>query len=173
MVQIFELLSKKSTSHVLVYFLDHPDQEIYAKQLETKLKAAKKSILDALEDLSKQGILRINEIGRIKQYKLNNEKAIVRQLKIMHNIDRLRQTMKKLAEHDLEVYLYGSCARGENTETSDIDILILGNKQEKVAGLISNRKIKPLHLTFLEYSSLARKDKPFYERIEKDKIRLI
>ena len=173
MVHIFELLSKKSTSKVLQYFLGNPDQEIYATQLESRLKAAKKSILDALEDLSKQGLLNMREVGRIKQYRLNSERPIVRHLKILQNIDMLRPAVKKFKGRDLEIYLYGSCARGENTEKSDIDILILGNRQESIAGLISDRKIKPLYLSFLEYSNLARKDKPFYERIEKDKIRLV
>lgn len=173
MVQIFELLSKKSVSKVLFYFLDHPSNMIYAKQLEAKLSLAKKSILDALDDLFKEGFLTLNEIGRIKQYKLNSGLPIVKQLKILHNVDILETKIKELRDRELEVYLYGSCARGENNENSDIDILILGNKQGNIAGSISNEKIKPLQLTFLEYSNLARKDKPFYERIEKDKIRLI
>jgi predicted nucleotidyltransferase len=173
MVQIFELLSKKSISKVLFYFLANPSDEYYASQLQKKLKLAKNSILDALEALEKNKILNIREIGRIKQYRLNSDKPIVKQLKILQNIDKLRPTMKKLRDHELEVYLYGSCARGENKEKSDFDILILGNKHENIAGIISNERINPLQLTFLEYSNLVRKDKPFYERIEKDKIRLI
>ncbi len=173
MVQIFELLGKKSTSIVLRYFLKHPTEEAYAAQLGKKLKIARTSILDALAVLQKSQLIGLKNIGRTKQYLLKREDARVKQLKIIYTVDNLLSMLKEI--EGVEVYLYGSAARGEDTEKSDIDILFMGERPKD--GLLENiqseEKIKPIFLTFLEYSSLARKDKPFYERIEKDKIRLI
>ena len=42
------------------------------------------------------------------------------------SIDELRQlVLAALGEHDAEVWLFGSCARGEALQHSDIDIAIL------------------------------------------------
>lgn len=173
MAQIFELLSKKTINRVLLYFLDHSDEKIHAGKLRKKIKIAKKSMFDSLYELSKAEILEVEEIGRLKQYKLAKNKTIVKQLKIIYTVDRVMRFIKKL--EDVEVYLYGSAARGEDNEKSDIDLLIVGNKKSKeiIGGIKNNEKIKPIYFTYLEYSSLARKDKAFYNRIERDKIRLI
>ncbi len=43
-----------------------------------------------------------------------------------HAIEELRQmVLAALGEHDAEVWLFGSCARGEVLQHSDIDIAIL------------------------------------------------
>ncbi len=175
MVQIFELLGKKSTSIVLCYFLEHPSEETYAMQLGKKLKIARKSIFDALALLLKNQLIELKTIGRVKQYRLKRGNPLVRQLKILNTTADLLPMLKGIEGSGVEAYLYGSAARGEDTEKSDIDLLFIGERPK--GGLLekieAEEKIKPLYLTFLEYSSLARKDKPFYERIEKDKIRLI
>jgi|SRR5208283_2888793 len=173
MVQIFELLEKKSTSIVLRYFLEHPSEETYAAQLGKKLKIARKSLFDALAVLQKSQLIELKMIGRTKQYFLKRDDVRVRQLKILYTISNLLPMLNGL--EGVEVYLYGSAARGEDTEKSDIDLLFIGQrpKGELLEKIQNEENIKPIFLTFLEYSSLARKDKPFYERIEKDRIRLI
>ena len=73
-----------------------------------------------------------------------------------------------------EVYLYGSCARGENTEESDIDILVVTNiERREITKHLKNEKTKIMIFTPLEYSMLYKQDKPFYERVERDEIRVI
>jgi predicted nucleotidyltransferase len=175
MVQIFELMGRKSNSKVLGYFLAHPTEEAYARQLEKKLKIAKKSLLDALAMLLREGLIEMKEIGRAKEYRLMRNDARAKQLKILCTVDALLQLLDKMDKDEVEVYLFGSAARGEDTEKSDIDLLFIGKHPESEAleKIRDEEKIKPIFLTFLEYSSLARKDKPFYERIEKDRIRLI
>jgi predicted nucleotidyltransferase len=79
-----------------------------------------------------------------------------------------------------KVYLYGSVALGEDDQASDVDILIVGRlEKEEILELVEKmreklRKEVKLHvLTPLEYSLLARRDKPFYESIEDSKIRIV
>jgi predicted nucleotidyltransferase len=175
MMQIFELLGKKSTSIVLRYFLEHPSEETYATQLGKKLKIARKSLFDALAVLQKSQLIELRMAGRTKEYRLKRDSALVRQLKILNSIANLLPMLESLEGSGAEVYLYGSAARGEDTEKSDTDLLFIGERPEGrlLDKIEAEEKIKPIFLTFLEYSSLARKDKPFYERIEKDRIRLI
>ena len=88
----------------------------------------------------------------------------------------MKQSEKK---YNIQIFLYGSAARGEDIENSDIDLLVIGkiNKERLIPEIkkISNnigREIKIIIFNTLEWSQLVRKDAPFYERVEKDKIRL-
>ena len=175
MVQLFELLSSKSVSVVLGFFLGHPTTEIYAEKLRGKIKISKKSLFDALAKLEKESLLASKRVGRVKTYSLNREKPVVKQLKILHSVSRLEPLLGGFRGH-AEVYLFGSAARGEDTETSDIDLLVIGKTERSTAARILKdemRQIRPVIMTALEYSRLSRADPAFYERIEKDKIKLV
>lgn len=175
MVRSIELLKRWNTSALLDYFLQHPTKKIHAGRLEKEVKIYKKGILDGLHELLKAGLLGMEEAGRTKQYSLNRSNPVVKQLKILFTLDKILPLLENMEGSGVEAYLYGSCARGEDTEESDIDLLLVGNlsRQEVLGKLGKMEKLKPIYLTFLEYSSLARKDKAFYERVEKDKIRLM
>ena len=175
MVHIFSLLSRKNNSALIEYFLDNPTIETYPQELEKKLKMSRQSMFKALEAALDARLIEVKEIGRTKQYMLRRNDPIVKQLKILSTIDSMQRVIVKLKDIRAEIYLFGSAARGEDTEKSDIDLLIISNapKNEIIGKVAEKEKIKPLFFSYLEYSALARKDKPFYERVEKDRIRLI
>ncbi|MCX6768443.1 MAG: nucleotidyltransferase domain-containing protein [Candidatus Micrarchaeota archaeon] len=175
MVLTIELLKKGKTFELLKFFLEHPTQKFHAQQLVKSVNIYRNGILGGLHELTNAGILRSEEIGRVIQYSLIRENPIVKQLKILLALDKLMPALEKLKGSGVEAYLYGSCARGEDTEESDIDLLLIGNlgRAEVLGKLGRIEKLKPIYFTFLEYSSLARKDKAFYERVEKDRIRLM
>lgn len=175
MVKIFELLSMKRTAKVLEYFLERPTTGIHAQKLLKELEMAKKSLLDGLHGLVEAGVLEVEEIGRTKRYSLVRENPAVKHLKILLTLDKAIPLIERLKDSGVEAYLYGSAARGEDSEKSDIDLLIVGDQpaREVIGKLGRMEKLKPVYFTHAEYSALARKDKPFYERIEKDRIRLM
>jgi predicted nucleotidyltransferase len=71
--------------------------------------------------------------------------------------------------------LYGSTARGENAEESDVDLLVVGKRDAELERkIVSNlKKAKIVFLTPMEYARLPRDDKAFYESVERDKIKLV
>jgi predicted nucleotidyltransferase len=175
MVRSIELLKRWNTSALLDYFLQHPTKKIHAGLLDKELKIYRKGILDGLRELLQAGMLEMEEVGRTKQYSLVRSNPIICQLKILLTLDKILPLLEKLKGTGIEAYLYGSCARGEDTEESDIDLLLVGNlNRADVLGKLGKLdKLAPVYFTFLEYSSFSRKDKAFYERVEKDRIRLM
>ncbi|MEW6748701.1 MAG: nucleotidyltransferase domain-containing protein [Candidatus Micrarchaeota archaeon] len=175
MVQIFELLGKKTVLKLLRYFLKRPTATMYAEQLGKELKMAKKSLFDGLHKLLEAGVLRMETVGRTKRYGLDRSNPVVKELKVLLTLDTVMPLLKKLEGMDVEAYLYGSAARGEDVEKSDIDLLLIGHKtaKEALAKVGKLEKLRPVYLTFVEYSRLARSDPAYYERIERDKIRLL
>ncbi len=110
-------------------------------------------------------------------YKLNTESPIVKQFKILLNITKIFPLIAKVK--GVQIYLYGSMARGEDLEDSDIDLLIIGKTSEDILTTIRKieselgKRVKASFYSEVEWSKMARKDPAFYERVEKDKIRLV
>lgn len=77
-----------------------------------------------------------------------------------------------------EVYLYGSFARGEVHEGSDIDLLIIGDFKERFFDRIgrildlTDLPIEPLVYTKKEFEELKRSGNPFITEVMKTAIRL-
>ena len=78
-----------------------------------------------------------------------------------------------------EVYLYGSVARSEIHEGSDIDLIVVGDFKERIFERIgkildlTDLPIEPLVYTEEEWSALRSEDNPFVNKILKEAIRLL
>jgi len=77
-----------------------------------------------------------------------------------------------------EVYLYGSVARGEIHEGSDIDLIVVGDFKERIFERIgkildlTDLPIEPLVYTEEEWETLLAEGNPFVNKILKEAIRL-
>ncbi len=96
----------------------------------------------------------------------------------IYTIDEIRQIVKNLTvKYDIEnVYLFGSYARGDATEKSDIDILIKGGKSFKGGNVFSlgeeirGKTQKPVDI--FEMKELN-KGSAFYSRVQSERVVLI
>ncbi len=179
MVQLIELLAEKNLVRLLVFSLQHPTTELSQVEIRKRVKMARTTLIKWLAYFVKQDIILLKKVGPTNLYSLNREDSFVKQLKILQNLSLLINLKKTLSKHNVKLYLYGSAARGEDTENSDLDILVIGRvKKEEIIGEINklsagiNRKISSVIFSDLQWSEMARKDKAFYERVEKDKVEL-
>lgn len=178
MVQLIEF-GNKTLLKILSFFLRNPTKKVPYTIIRKTLKIAKASLTKYLKFLLKEEFIKVEVIGLNKIYELNKESVIVKQLKILDNLLLLSEIKRLCNKHEIEIYLYGSAARGEDTESSDIDLLVIGKISKEqifsdIAGISKKieRDIKFSVFSPLEWSKMARKDAAFYERVEKDKIRL-
>jgi len=80
----------------------------------------------------------------------------------------------EILKYEGEIYLYGSEARGEGLEDSDLDILVIGRERAVINKIEAiDKRVKVSFFTPLEWAKIARDDPAFYERVERDKIRLV
>ena len=179
MVQIIELFGNKSLVKTLVFFLRNPSLQIHQQGLRKKIKIAKATSIWVMGFLVKNNLLKETSFGRTRIYSLNRENPLVKQIKLMDNLALLSEIKKILLDYDLRIYVYGSVARGEDVENSDVDILIVGKLKksdiiQKINKISENmgKKIKIEVFSQLEWAQMAKKDPAFYERVEKDKIEL-
>jgi predicted nucleotidyltransferase len=104
----------------------------------------------------------------------------VKQLRAFLNVTRLYGLIKNFdTGEDAEIYLFGSAARGEDSEDSDIDLLVIGKIDDATRSSLRSSIMEKMgkEVNFVvysraQYSDLYRNDKAFYDSIERDKIRL-
>ena len=175
MVKFVELFGNRSLVKLLDFFLLN-DKEHSQTQIIKKTKISKATAIKWLGKLEKEKLIKSTRIGVTKLFIINKSNVIIKQLKILKTITDLNSLNIK----NVKVYIYGSAARGENNQESDIDLMIIGKiKREDVISEMKNlsKKLKK-EIRFeifnpQEWSQMARKDPAFYERVEKDKIELI
>lgn len=110
--------------------------------------------------------------------KKNNGKYIIvnshitKAIKILLNVFNIDIKIFKKFDFVESVGLYGSCAKGENSEDSDVDIWIKIKdvNDEKLAALTSllNKKIKNIKLLFLtdkKIEKIKKEDEIFYHSL--------
>lgn len=100
------------------------------------------------------------------------DNASVKAVKILLNVRRIDTRIFGKYPFVTAVGLYGSCARGENTENSDVDLWVRVRdvKESKIASFTSeiNKKIKNAKLFFLndkKIQKLRKEDIMFYHSL--------
>jgi predicted nucleotidyltransferase len=76
------------------------------------------------------------QAGKMLFYSFNLKDPLARTLKIFVSVSILRPLIIKLRESASEIILYGSCARGEDTSASDIDLFIVSEDKQKCLEII-------------------------------------
>jgi len=176
MVKVNELLGNKNLIKIL-YFLIDTEEELSQTKIKNKIRISKATLIKWLNYLEKNDFVSVKIEGVSKLYKLNKDNVILKQFKILNNIAKISELDNLKKGNNLKIYLYGSCARGEDSKESDIDLLIIGNiKRHDIIDEINrlskklNKKITIQIFNELEWANMEKKDKAFYERVEKDKI---
>lgn len=179
MVQLIELLGDKNLIKILSFFLRNPTIQIHQTELKKRVRLAKATLIKWLKILIKYEILKLKRFGVTNIYSLNRGDCVVKEIKLLDTLLSLREFKNISGKYNIKIYLYGSSARGEDAEESDVDLLMIGKiRREDIIEDINRlsdrikRRIKFEIFSSLQWSEMAKKDKAFYERVEKDKIEI-
>ena len=82
----------------------------------------------------------------------------------------LQPLVNKLKEISKKIVLFGSCARGENIASSDIDIFILADSSEAIKEKIKKsnlrEKLQPIIRNSTQFIKMEKEESVFIEEIE-------
>ncbi len=165
---------------LLLFFIENPTKELYEKEVSEKTKISLGATNKYLKILAEEGYLLREQKGKMNFYRLNRTN-VTKFLKISYTLSKpFVSDLQKVGDRfDVKMFLYGSVARGEDDENSDVDILILGKPRVELQKEILKIKRKydvRLKLNIFsqrEWSKMHESDPAFYERVEKDKIELV
>ena len=173
---MFKIMNIFSTPSIqIIRYLGRRYREgYYVREISRNLGIGLGSASQSLRTLEEAGFVSKEHKGRLVIYRANIQNFLLREFKILLTLLEIDPFILSLKGISSRIILFGSCAAGEDTIDSDIDILIETDNKREVAMLHDRyqgeRKISPIILNVSEFRDLEVKDRPLYERIKLGKV---
>jgi predicted nucleotidyltransferase len=121
---------------IVKYFINEPEKEFHVRELAKLTKKSPTTISKYLKELEKEGMLvSENKLNHLF-FKVNTENQKFKDKKLAYNLKYIKDS--GLIEYLLEAYnpeaivLFGSFAKAENIQRSDIDLLVISSTKKEV-----------------------------------------
>lgn len=167
------LFAGRAVVALLRLFVLHPNRDFYQREL-TDLTGERLFLIQrGLARLVRAGLIDRTSRGNRVYYRTNQSHPAFEDLKalIFKTVglgDTLRAQLGRLGDRVKVAFLYGSVARGEETASSDIDVMLIGNLSgREVATIFApvkkmlNREINPSVYNAAEFRKKVRERHPF------------
>ncbi len=118
------------------HFYKEPQREFHIRELAKITKKSPSTVAKYLQKWAKEGLLKEKKQYNHKIYRANTESEIFKEKKRHNNLLNIRKSnliehLNKTYNHPEAIILFGSYAKAENTQRSDIDLLIITEKKNK------------------------------------------
>lgn len=167
---MIQLYQKITHLKVLALFMKNPYEKYYLRETARILKMSPMTVMRSLDLLTKEKLLEKQKIKNQILYTANIKSPAFRHLKIAYNLAWLER--KGTAEFIRErlptvssLVLYGSFAKGEDDEKSDVDFLIISQSKKAMDMELSQhlgREATVLNFTPTQWSEEAKKNRALY-----------
>ena len=182
-----DALFSKVLQRVLALLYGHPEQSFYTNEIIQLTKSGTGAIQRELTKLTAAGIITAKQIGNQKHHQANCHHPIFSEIhaivmKTFGLADVVRDALQPISQKIIFAFIYGSIAKQEETDKSDIDLIIISNTLsyadlfpllEKAEKFLS-RKINPSFYMQEEWQRKHKKNNHFLQQIiQQPKIFLI
>ncbi len=122
---------------ILELFIKNPFEKYYLREASRTLRISPMTVKRALDLLGRDRLLVREEFKNQTLYKANMDSPAFRHLKVAYNLAWLEEKglvdfLKERLAAMSSLVLYGSFAKGENDENSDIDILAIAQSSQRL-----------------------------------------
>jgi len=133
-MDMFRITKSKLREDLLALYFTNPDKKYYLRELEKILNFSVGNIRRELIKLESTGLFLSESKGNLLYYYLNQSYPLFKELKSIifktSGVPRmLHNVLEKFDDID-QAFIYGSFAKREEREDSDIDLLIIGKIDE-------------------------------------------
>jgi predicted nucleotidyltransferase len=163
-------------SGTLTFLGRHFRNSYYVRELAKLLSISTGAASGQLQALAESGLVTSEQKGRTLLFRASISHPIVRETKIFATLLELSPLITADQSGIVRMILFGSCAVGEDSDISDIDLYIETTDRQSAKVLISryeagiSRKISPIIVLPEEARQLRIRDPPLFERIQAGKI---
>jgi len=153
------MLEQTNEMKVLKIFFDNPSSRFHIRELARKLKLNPNTILNITNNLCKKDLL----VKEKKKYLVEiyvNRTNLFKTLKRLDNLKRLFFSgLIKLLSEEFNpelISVIGSYSLGEDLEESDIDLVVISNKEKSLSLEKFEKNLnRKIHLIVTDYSSIS------------------
>ena len=149
------MLEKYNRYKLLKLFLDSPTDSFRLREIARLTNISPPSVMNYLKELENEGLIN-RQIKRTIPFYMasrdNPEFILYKKIGIVFELNKsglIDYLWDKLAPKS--IVLYGSFAKGESIENSDVDLFILGKEKIVDVANFEKKLNKKVHLLFKEY----------------------
>jgi predicted nucleotidyltransferase len=173
-----DALFAKVQQRVLAVLFGNPRRSFYANEVIGLARSGTGAVQRELARLEASGLVTVTRVGKQKHYQANASSPVFEELralviKTFALTDVLRAALAPRARSIRAAFVYGSIAKGQDTATSDIDLMVITDRltyrelfvalEEASARL--GRKIAPTIYSSKELSRRVKQDNAFVTRV--------
>ena len=157
---------------VLVLGRNYPVQ-FHIRELARSLGYDASLISRNLKQMEEAGLVTREHRGNLVLYQADMNSVLLRQMKVWLTLLELKDITRDLGPVAANAILYGSCARGEDTQESDIDLFIEATDKERVEEILGTyrdgipRELSVIINTPDETYRLKSENRVLYENIQR------
>jgi len=134
-ISLSDVLFSGVQQKVLGLLFGHPDRSFYSNEIAKLGKTGNGSLQRELERLTASGVVEMKLIGRQKHYQANNKSVLYQEvrsitLKTFGLADVLRVALRDHLSAIRYAFIFGSIAKGTDTTSSDIDVMVIADGLE-------------------------------------------
>ena len=128
-----DALFAKTQRRVLGVLFGNPDRSFFSNEIVRMAESGIGAVHRELAALEAAGLVMATRIGNQKHYQANRASPIFEELrsivvKTFGVADVLREALAPLAGKIQAAFIYGSVAKGSDTASSDIDLMVISDK---------------------------------------------
>ena len=173
-----DALFAKVQQRVLGVLFGNPGRSFYANEVIARARSGTGAVQRELARLEAAGLVTATRVGKQKHYQANSAAPVFHELRALvlktsGLADVLREALAPVANRIRAAFVYGSIAKGEDTATSDIDVMVVstgltyadlfGALEEASAAL--GRKVAPTIYSPKELARRMKEDNAFVTRV--------
>lgn len=168
-----EIMYNRNPLLILSHLSKNISQENISSHIAKDLGLGVGSVHQILKSFEEQEIVQSRRFGKTLVYELDKNSPLVKSFRVFENLLELDLLFSNLKKNCRKIILFGSCAKGTDTESSDIDIFVVTDKdyEDEVFSIISSfnsaREIKPIVVDTVELIDMEKNDNVFYNEIMK------
>jgi predicted nucleotidyltransferase len=159
-ISLSNALFSKVQQRVLALIFGQPERSFYASEIMRNVNSGTGAVERELSRLHRSGLVSVARIGNQKHYQANHQSPIFAELqslvlKTVALAEPLRKSLEPFSDRIKAAFVYGSVAKGTDTASSDIDLMVIGdelNYSELYTALQNvehalGRKVSPMFLS--------------------------
>jgi predicted nucleotidyltransferase len=158
---------------VLEFFLTHSSLEIHLNELARNLEISRGSAKSYCDSFVNEGLILESSKGNLRLFKLNRDDFAVREVMRAYHLLKLKHLGIEHIAEGTSLAIYGSFARGNIDELSDLDLLVIGGEsnvdRDKVLKLQEalGREVQLTLLPYYRWENMKKEGDKFAESVLK------
>ena len=131
-MSIASALFSDSQSRVFQWLFGQPERSYHLNELRRLTNLGSASLQRELGKLAEAGLVNSEKVGNLRRFQANKDSPVFDELvaltrKTLGAQPLLQEALAPMQERLEQAFIYGSVAKGTDTASSDIDVMVVGN----------------------------------------------